>query len=146
MLGSPDNRDIIERDGVGFALRGAGCEVGLDGLRLGDAVRVEWLDASESTRVLPSSEGVFDTPIWSYGVFPCVKGLRTRHLVIAKEVIVQDRVFHYNVIRVGMVERVVLLRSGDLDSKLLREMSRRVEETPVKKLKMSRRGGRLGWV
>ena len=45
-----------------------------------------------------------------------------------------------------MVERVVLLRSGDLDSKLLREMSRRVEETPVKKLKISRRGGRLGWV
>lgn len=126
-------------------MREVGCEVGMGELRLGDAVRVLWLDA-ELTRVLPSSEGLYDTPIWSYGVFLCVKGLRARHLVIAKEVIVHERMFHYNVIPMGMVERVVLLRSGDLDPELLRDISRKVAETPVRKLEVGPRGGWMGWV
>jgi len=116
------------------------------GLRLGDAVRVVWLDASESTQMLPSSEGSFDTPIWSYGVFLCVRGMRARHLIIAKEVVVHDRVFHYNAIPTAMVERVTLLKRGDLDPSLLEEMLRKVEETPVKKLRIGRRGGWLEWV
>ena len=120
--------------------------MGVGELRLGDAVRVLWLDASELTRRLPSSEGLYDTPSWSYGVFLCVKGLRARHLVIAKEVIVHERMFHYNVIPVGIVERVVLLRSGDLDPELLRDISRKVAETPVRQLEVGRRGGWMGWV
>lgn len=127
-------------------MREVGCEVGLGELRLVDAVRVLWLDASELTRRLPSSEGLYDTPIWSYGVFLCVKGLRARHLVIAKEVVVHERMFHYNVIPLGMVEKVVLLSPEDLDPRLLREISKKVAETPVRKLKVGPRGGWMGWV
>ena len=59
-----------------------------------------------------------------------MKGLKTRHLVIAN-------------VPVGIVKRMVLHSSGDLDSKRLREISRRVEETPVKKLKV---GYRVSWL
>jgi len=126
---------VVEEVG-GRAAGSRGCglgEVGLGDLRIGDAVRVHWLDASEATRPLTEAHRAFDTPIRSYGVFLGVKGLRTRHLVIAKEIIEVDRTFHYNVIPVGMIERVFLLRRGDLDPDLLRHLHETVARAPVKR-------------
>lgn len=54
--------------------------------------------------------------------------MKAKHLVVAKEVIVGERMFHYIAIPVGMVEKVVLLRPRDLDPELLREISTRVEK------------------
>ncbi|MCD6263503.1 hypothetical protein J7L60_03730 [Candidatus Bathyarchaeota archaeon] len=127
-------------------MRRRGSEVSIGELRRGDAIRVHWLDASEVTSRLPEGEHLYDTPIRSYGVFLGVKGRRTKHLVIAKEVITHERTFHYNVIPLGMVEKVILLNPSDLDENLLRHLSKKVRETPVKKFKVGWRGGWMRWV
>ena len=127
-------------------MRKRGSEIPLEKLRRGDAIRVHWLDASEVTRRLPEGEHLYDTPIRSYGVFLGIKGLRTKHLVIAKEVITCERTFHYNVIPVKMVEKIVLLNPLDLEENLLRHLSKKVKETQMKKFKVGRRGGWMRWI
>lgn len=127
-------------------MRKQGSEISLEKLRKGDAIRVHWLDASEVMRRLPEGEHLYDTPIRSYGVFLGIKGLRTKHLVIAKEVITYERTFHYNVIPVGMVEKIVLLNPSDLEENLLRHLSKKVKETQMKKFKAGWRGGWMRWV
>ena len=74
-------------------------------LCFGDLVQVDWLDASEATDVI--SHDRFDTPICSVGFFLGLKGRRAKHIVIAKEII-DARTYHYNVIPVGMVTRLVV--------------------------------------
>ena len=108
-------------------------------------MRVVWLDASEASGGLPAAEGGFDTPVWSYGIFLGVKGTRARSVVVAKEVVLQERVFHYNVIPIAMVDEVVLLRRGDLDPTVLEELTRKVEGTPVKRFKTGSKGGWMRW-
>ena len=77
----------------------------VDSLRFGDLVQVDWLDASEATDNI--SHECFDTPICSVGFFLGVKGRRARHIVIAKEII-DSKTYHYNVIPVGMINRVTV--------------------------------------
>jgi len=72
-------------------------------LCFGDLVQVDWLDASEATDVL--SHDRFDTPVVSVGFFLGVRGCRAKHLVIAKEIL-DSRTYHYNVIPVGMIQRL----------------------------------------
>jgi len=74
-------------------------------LVFGDLIQVDWFDASEATDVLADEH--FDTPVCSVGFFLGVKGKKTRHIVIAKEII-DSKTYHYNVIPVGMVRRVVV--------------------------------------
>ena len=115
--------------------------VDIEDLKIGDAVRVHWLDASETTRQLPNEEEVYDTPIRTYGVFLGVKGIRTKHMIIGKEFIEYDRTFHYNVIPVGMVEKVVLLSPADLDESLLKQLRRKIASTPLKRFIIGVKGG-----
>jgi len=74
-------------------------------LRFGDLVQVDWLDASEAKDVI--SHDRFDTPVCSVGFFLGLKGRQAKHIVIAKEII-DVRTYHYNVIPVGMVTRLVV--------------------------------------
>jgi len=113
----------------------------IEDLKIGDAVRVNWLDASETTRQLPNEEEVYDTPIRTYGVFLGVKGIRTKHMVIGKEFIEYDRTFHYNVIPIGMVEKVVLLSPADLDENLLKQLRKKIAVTPLKRFIIGVKGG-----
>lgn len=115
--------------------------VSVGDLKVGDVVRVHWLDASETTRQLPNEEEVYDTPIRTYGVFLGVKGIRTKHMIIGKEVIEYDRTFHYNVIPVGMVEKVVLLSPADLGEGLLKQLRRKIASTPLKRFIIGVKGG-----
>lgn len=77
----------------------------IDSLRFGDLIQVDWLDASEATDSI--GHECFDTPICSVGFFLGVKGRKARHVVIAKEII-DSKTYHYNVIPVGMINRVLV--------------------------------------
>jgi len=74
----------------------------------GDLIEVEWLDASESTGRLERAHAKFDTPVRSVGYFLGIKGKRTKHVVIAKEIIDNAKAFHYNVLPIGMIETVTM--------------------------------------
>lgn len=76
-------------------------------LRFGDLVEVDWLDASEATGRL--EKGKFDTPVRSVGYFLGLKGRKTKHLVIAKELVRTCDAFHYNAIPIGMIETIHVL-------------------------------------
>jgi len=115
----------------------------LDDLRVGDAVRVHWFDASEATCSLAHEDHTFDTPVRSYGVFLGVKGLRAKHVIVAKEVVERDKTFHYNAIPLGMIERLFLLNPADLERDLLRCLRRKVVATPLKRFRTGLRGGTL---
>ena len=117
-------------------------EAAIEEIRVGDIVEVHWLDASEATSSLPRNEGEYDTPVVSLGYFLGVKGSRARHVVIAKE-IVMDVEFHYNCIPIGMIERVVLIRRGALRGRVARKLVSRLERVPLKRLKRGRDVGRL---
>ena len=88
-----------------FALVSSGVVEVVGSLCFGDLVQVDWLDASEATDVI--SHDRFDTPVCSVGFFLGLKGHRAKHIVIAKEII-DARTYHYNVIPVGMVTRLVV--------------------------------------
>ena len=77
----------------------------VDSLRFGDLIQVDWLDASEATDNI--SHECFDTPITSVGFFLGVKGRKARHVVIAKEII-DSKTYHYNVIPLGMISRIMV--------------------------------------
>ena len=115
--------------------------VRLEDLRVGDVVRVHWFDASEDTRQLAKEEKTFDTPVQSYGAFLGTKGLRTKHAIIAKEIVVCSRTFHYNVIPIGMIEKIVLLNQKDLPENLLDNLAQAVASASIKKLKIGKAGG-----
>lgn len=83
----------------------------VDSLSFGDLIEVEWLDASEATGQLEHDK--FDTPVQSVGYFLAVKGRKTRHVVIAKE-IADKKSYHYNVIPVGMVQKVKIIQRDGL--------------------------------
>ena len=118
-------------------------EVQLKDLSVGDAVRVHWCAASEHVASLPREDHRYDTPVRSYGVFLGVKGLRVKHVIVAKEVVEHDKTFHYNAIPLGMIERVFLLNPADLGRDLLRCLRRKVMATPLKRFRRGQRGGTL---
>ena len=106
-------------------------EVRLDELKPGDIVAVYWLDASEGRQEAPIPSGVFDTPVVSYGVYLGTYGRRAKHIVVVKEVVMDE--VHYNAIPVGMVERVERLskrRVGDGD---LRKIAGKMPRGRVRK-------------
>ena len=107
-------------------------------LHFGDLIEVDWLDASEATGRL--EKGKFDTPVRSVGYYLGLKGHKTRHLVIAKELVRTCEAFHYNVIPLGMIEdlRVLAGKALDLDNvKVLKKFVRSC---------LRRLGQKDGWV
>lgn len=96
-------------------------------LHFGDLVEVDWLDASEATGRLET--GKFDTPVRSVGYFLGLKGRKTKHLVIAKELVRTCDAFHYNVIPVGMIENIHTIAHEALDldnAKILKKCVRKL--------------------
>jgi len=89
----------------------------IDSLEFGDLVEVAWLDASENTGQF-QGEG-YDTPVQSVGYFLGVKGRKTKHVVIAKEII-NNKHYHYNVIPIGMIQQILIQRKNALKPKLRR--------------------------
>ena len=83
-------------------------------LRFGDLIEVAWLDASENTGQLEHDR--YDTPVQSVGYFVGVKGRKTKHVVIVKEII-DYKHYHYNVIPLGMIEQLLLLKRNALPLK-----------------------------
>ncbi len=95
-------------------------------LQFGDLIEVSWMDASEATG--PLKGGHFDTSVQSVGYFLGLKGKRTRHVVIAKEV-VDDENFHYNVIPVAMIVKITVQRRNALKprtKRVLKKFAQRV--------------------
>jgi len=104
-----------------------------ENLHFGDLIEVDWLDASEATGRLEN--GKFDTPVRSVGYFLGIKGRKTKHLIIAKELVRTCDAFHYNVIPVGMIENIRTLAREALDldnikilKKCVRTFMRRLKE------------------
>jgi len=106
-------------------------------LRFGDLIEIGWLDASESTGRLERAR--FETPVRSVGFYLGVKGKRTKHMVIAKEVIDAAKAYHYNVIPVGMIENVTVHGRDVLDSETKRILKKFAH------VSMAKLRGRDGW-
>ncbi|MDH5461657.1 MAG: hypothetical protein OEX09_05495 [Candidatus Bathyarchaeota archaeon] len=87
---------------------------------------MEWLDASEATG--PLQQAKFDTPVQSVGYFLALKGRKTKHVVIAKE-IVDHESYHYNVIPVGMIQSVRIIEKDALKPKTKRMLRKFAAET-----------------
>jgi len=109
----------------------------IDSLSFGDLIEVEWLDASEATGQLEHDK--FDTPVQSVGYFLAVKGRKTRHVVIAKE-IVDKKSYHYNVIPVGMIQKVKVIQRDGLKPSVKRVLKKFAAAT------VSRLRKKDGWV
>ena len=107
-------------------------------LRFGDLLQIDWLDASEAKGRLEKVS--FDTLVCSVGWFLGLKGRKTRHLVIAKEFIRGACAFHYNVIPLGMVEKVKVLGREMLDAEAERVLKKFVH-VAIRRLKK-----KDGWV
>ena len=90
-------------------------------LQFGDLVRVYWLDASEAMgRTGERGEPHFDTPVASIGHYVGVKGKRTRHLILLKDIFqITEQTYDlvYNCIPLGMIEKIKVRRSQDLEEK-----------------------------
>ena len=80
------------------------------------------MDASEATGRLERAR--FDTPVRSVGFYLGVKGKRTKHVVIAKEVIDAAKAYHCNVIPVGMIENVTVHGRDVLDPETKRVLKK----------------------
>ena len=93
----------------------------IDKLQFGDLVRVYWLDASEAMgRTGEGGEPHFDTPVASIGHYVGVKGKRTKHLILLKDIFQNTKQTYdlvYNCIPVGMIEQVKVRRRQDLEEK-----------------------------
>jgi len=101
-------------------------EVSLDELQPGDLVAVHWLDASEGRAVPPLRHKLFDTPVVSYGIFLGVRGIRTKHVVVVKEYIMDE--VHYNSIPLGMLEKIEKLGPYRVKAKWLKKLLKAVED------------------
>jgi hypothetical protein len=92
----------------------------LEKLQFGDLVRVYWLDASEAMgRTGEGGEPHFDTPVASIGHYVGVKGNRTRHLILLKDIFqITEKTYDlvYNCIPLGMIEKVNVRRKKDLET------------------------------
>lgn len=90
-------------------------------LQFGDLVRVYWLDASEAMgRTGEEGEPHFDTPVASIGHFVGVKGKRTKHLILLKDIFqITEEAYDlvYNCIPLGMIEKIRVRRRRDLEEK-----------------------------
>lgn len=108
----------------------------LNSLEFGDLIVVGWLDASEAAGRL--EDGRWDTPVQRVGYFLGVKGRKTKHVVIAKE-IVHSREYHYNVIPFGMIESVTVQKRNALSPRVKRVLKKFVDRT------LQRLEGKDGW-
>jgi len=99
-------------------------------LQFGDLIEISWLDASEATGRLQQAD--FDTPVLSVGYFLGIKGRRTRHVVIAKEIINNAKAFHYNVLPIGMCQKITVLARDRLDRKTKRMLKKFVRVSMAK--------------
>jgi len=90
-------------------------------LNFGDLIEIHWLDASEATGQLEHDR--FDTPVQSVGYFLAVKGRKTKHVVIAKE-IVDNKSYHYNVIPVGMIQNLRVIQRNGLRPSVMRVLKK----------------------
>lgn len=120
-------------------------EVNLEDLEIGDLIRVDWLDAHEDRAQLTKPSKSFDVPIWSWGVFLGFKGFRSKLLIIAKEVILYDKTFHYNAILTVMIEKAWLIRKRELPKNLLSHLTRKVTRTSIKRFRTWKYGGWMRW-
>ena len=111
----------------------------INSLRFGDLIEVEWLDASESTGRLEHTHAKFDTPLRSVGYFLDIKGKRTKHVPIAKEIIDNAKAFHYNVLPIGMIETITVLAKDRLDPETKRVLKKFV------RISIQRLTGKDGW-
>lgn len=109
-----------------------------ENLHFGDIIEVDWLDASEATGRLET--GKFDTPVRSVGYFLGIKGRKTRHLVIAKELVRTCDTFHYNVIPVGMIENIRTIAQQALDLENVKVLKKCVRNF------MQHRREKDGWI
>lgn len=93
----------------------------ISSLNFGDTIEVNWLDASEAMG--PLEHNKFDTPVQSVGYFLAVKGRKTPHVVIAKE-IVAKKSYHYNVIPVGMIRSIRIVERDGLKPSVKRVLKK----------------------
>ena len=100
-------------------------EVKLEELEPGDLVAVHWLDASEGRAVPPLRHKLFDTPVISYGIFLGIRGIRTRHIIVVKEYVMDE--IHYNSIPLGMLEKIEKLGPYRVKAKWLKKLVKAVE-------------------
>ena len=92
-------------------------------LRLGDLVRVEWFDASKGEARVGKdtrSDVQFDIPVKSWGVFLGIMGRKTKHVVLLRDHFEMSAPLgvydvDFNVIPVGMISYVVVLKKAELD-------------------------------
>jgi len=110
----------------------------ISSLRFGDSIIVEWLDASEATGSLKGAK--IDTPVSSWGVFLGIKGQRTKHLIVAKEIVDVDRACHYNAVPLGMIKRIRVIERGTLNPKTMKIFKKFARKA------MQRIRGKDGWV
>lgn len=110
----------------------------ISSLRFGDSVIVEWLDASEASGSLKGAK--IDTPVSSWGVFLGIKGERTKHLIVAKEIVDVDRACHYNAVPLGMIKRIRVIERGTFDPKTMKTLKKFARKA------MRRIRGKDGWV
>lgn len=108
----------------------------INSLEFGDLIVIQWLDASEAAGSL--EDGRWDTPVQSVGYFLGIKGRKTNHVVIAKE-IVNCREYHYNVIPFGMIQSISIQKRNALSSRVKRVLKKFVDRT-LEQLK-----GKDGW-
>lgn len=98
----------------------------IDSLNFGDLITVEWFDASEAAG--PLEHGRWDTPVQSVGYFLGIKGHKTRHVVIAKE-IVNCREYHYNVLPIGMIQSISIQKRNALSPRVKHVLKKFVART-----------------
>jgi len=108
-------------------------------LNFGDVVQIDWLDASEATGTLQSNQENVDTLVRSLGYFLGLKGKRTKHIVIAKEIILDPQAYHYNAIPLKMVREIRILHKSLLEPKVKRVLKKLVRNT------LCKIGGKAGW-
>lgn len=107
-------------------------------LDFGDRIDVLWFDASEATTTPDKAR--YDTYVHSTGFYLGIKGKRRRHLVLAKEIINGGVAYHYNVILLGMIDRIEVIQRRALPPRQARKLRKFVNQT-IKKLK-----GKDGWM
>jgi len=107
-------------------------------LQFGDLIEIYWLDASEGTGEIGKTR--FDTLVRSVGFFLGLKGRRTKHVVIAKEIVDIEKACHYNSIPIGMIERIATHTRDALNPCEIKLLKKFV------KFAFPRMKGKDGWV
>ena len=87
----------------------------LKSLRLGDLVRVEWVDASIGRSIGSSS---IDVPVFSYGIYLGCLGERHKHIILAQNGFRYSNGFFdvdYTAIPVSWGMKVAAIKTGEVN-------------------------------